>query len=194
MNITFGDKVYPHVFIVGGVRHNLIGGDFISTYRYNWDHNQSSLEIKGSKVQFKRTDRNKWAARVIALETFNVPVVHEAVIKSGLAVGKRRKSNADTHGILTPERTFLERHGLALAKTLVDSSNEVVLTRVCNPGPTEVRVYKHTHMAIFTPVCCIEPVVNLSTSLAKEEAVDEVFRGEHVTDSPEHMALVFEKA
>ena len=50
MNITFGDHVYPHVVVVGGVRNNLIGEDFIIAYRCNWDHDESSFIIKGSRI------------------------------------------------------------------------------------------------------------------------------------------------
>ena len=53
------------------------------------------------------------------------------------------------------------RHGLALAKTLVDAANEVVYARVFNPGTSDVTVYKHAHIALFTPVCRIGPVVDV---------------------------------
>jgi hypothetical protein len=59
-----------------------------------------------------------------------VPGGHEAVIKSGLS---NRTGITDTEsfvGVLTHERYFLEKYGLAIAKTLVDAANEVLLTRV----------------------------------------------------------------
>jgi hypothetical protein len=43
-------------------------------------------------------------------------------------------SNSSSLGILTPERPFMERYGLALATTLVDAANEVAYARVFNPG------------------------------------------------------------
>jgi hypothetical protein len=54
-----------------------------------------------------------------------------------------------------PERPFMERYGLALAKTLVHAANDVVYARVFNPGTSDVTVYKHAHIALFTPVCRI---------------------------------------
>ncbi len=81
MNIAFGENVYPHEVVVGGVRSNLIGEDFITMYRCNWDHDESSFIIKGSRMPLEGGRRATRAARVIALETVLVPPGHEAVIK-----------------------------------------------------------------------------------------------------------------
>lgn len=40
MHITFWECVFEHEANVGGVRNNLIGEDFITTYRCNWDHDE----------------------------------------------------------------------------------------------------------------------------------------------------------
>ena len=43
---TQGPKgVFEHEVVVGGVRNNLIGEDFISTYRCTWDHDESSFVV-----------------------------------------------------------------------------------------------------------------------------------------------------
>ncbi|CAC5379235.1 unnamed protein product [Mytilus coruscus] len=161
MHITFGECVFEHEVNVGGVRNNLIGEDFITTYRCNWDHDEACFVIKGSRIPFEGPDRSSRASRVIALETVMVPSGHEAVIKSGLTARKSSHSVSSSVGVLTPERPFLERYGLALAKTLVDTANATVYARVYNPGPSDVTVYKHTHMAIFTPVQRIGPTLKL---------------------------------
>ena len=62
------------------------------------------------------------ARRVVALETVMIPAGHEAVIKSGLTNQCKIHSNSSFLGILTPERPFMERYGLALAKTLFGCS------------------------------------------------------------------------
>jgi hypothetical protein len=66
-------------------------------------------------------------------------------------------SNYSSLGILTHERPFMERYGMALARTLVDAANEIVYARVFNPGTSDVTVYKHAHIALFTPVCPCQP-------------------------------------
>ena len=189
MNIAFGDNIFPHEVVVGVVRHNLIGEDFIAKYRCNWDHDESSFVIRGSRVPLRGSDSTMKSARVVALETVLVPARHEAIIKAGLA---SRTRGQDSLGILTPERPFMERHGLALAKTLVDAAKEVVFTRVYNPGSSDVTVYKHTHMAIFTPVCRVGPIVNLRVPVSGDGSIDEVSLDKD-GDLPAHILPVFDK-
>lgn len=123
---NFGDSVFEHEVNVGGVRNNLIGENFITTYRCNWDHDEACFVTRGSRIPFEGPDRTSSASRVIALETIRVPSVHEAVIKSGLTTRKKSHCSSSSAGVQTPERPFLERHGLALAKTLVAVANATV--------------------------------------------------------------------
>lgn len=193
MHITFGDRVFEHEVNVGGVRNNLIGEDFITTYRCNWDHDEACFVIRGSRLPFEGPDRSSRASRVIALETVIVPSRHEAVVKSGLTHRKSNHSSSSSVGVLTPERPFLERHGLALAKTLVDTANATVYTRVYNPGPNDVTVYKHTHMAIFTPVQRIGPAIELDDVLMNNMGVGEVSTKSNQQKMPEHMEAVYKR-
>ena len=120
MSITFGESVFEHEVVVGGVRNNLIE-DFITTYRCTWDHDESSLIVRGRRIPLGESREGK-SRRVIALETMLVPPGHEAMIKSGLT-NRASHSGVSSLGILTPERPFMERHGLALARTLVDAAD-----------------------------------------------------------------------
>jgi hypothetical protein len=158
MSLKFGNTVFEHEVTVGGFRNNLIGEDCITAYRCVWDHDESCLIIKGSRILLGGSSERERARRVVALETVMVPAGHEAVIKSGLTNQSKIHSNYSSLSILTSERPFMERYGLALAKTLVDAANEVVYARVFNPGTSDVTVYKHAHIALFTPVCRIRPV------------------------------------
>jgi hypothetical protein len=158
----FAEHVFEHDIIVGGVKCNLIGEDFITMYRCVWDHDESCLVIKRSRIPLEESDKGMGSRRVIVLETILVPGGHEAFIKSGLS---NRTGITDTEsfvGFLTPERSFLEMYGLAIAKTLVDAATEGLFTRVFNPGHTDVRVYRHTHIALFTPVSGVGPTVILN--------------------------------
>ncbi|CAC5407655.1 unnamed protein product [Mytilus coruscus] len=189
MMITFGENVFEHEVIVGGVRNNLIGEDFISTHRCTWDHDESSFVIKGKRIPLEGSKETK-SRRVIALETVMVPPRHEAVIKSGLTNKAKYRSASSSLGILTPERPFLERLGLALAKTLVDSADGVVYTRVYNPGSSDVIVYRHTHLALFTPVCRVGPVIDMNEMSNICEV--EVDASRSTGNIPEHLRPMFE--
>jgi len=175
---------------VGGVKCNLIGEDFITMYRCVWDHDESCLVIKGSRIPLEESDKGMGSRRVIALETILVPGGHAAVIKSGLS---NRINITDTEsfvGVLTPERSFLKKYGLAIAKALVDAANDVLLVRVFNPRHTDVRVYKHTHIALFTPVSRVGPTVILNNCEPdRAYHVDKIsMKNEAV---PEHLQSIF---
>lgn len=189
MSITLGGNVFEQEVVVGGVRNNLIGEDFIATYRCTWDHDESCFIVKGSRIPFEGTE-GETSGRVIALETVLVPAGHEAVIQSGLT-GRAHHSGTSSLGILTPERPFLERLGLALARTLVDSTNGVVYARVFNPGPSDIRVYKHTHIALFTPVCKVGPVLHMDK--LQDLCEVEIDPSKNVKEVPEHLSQTFEK-
>ena len=126
---------------------------------------------------------------MVALETVMVPAGHEAVIKSGLINQSKIHSNSSSLGILTPERPFMERYGLVLAKTLVDAANEVVYARVVNPGTSDVTVYRYAHIALFTPVCRIGPVVEFQ-ELSNVCKIEEKKKGDTI---PEHLRPMFER-
>ena len=189
MSLTFGNTVFEHEVTVGGVRNNLIGEDFITAYRCVWDHDESCFIIKGSRIPLGGSSERERARRVVALETVMVPAGHEPVIKSGFTNQSKIHSNSSSLGSLTPERPFMERYGLALAKTLVDAANEVVYARVFNPGTSDVMVYKHEHIALFTPVCRIGPVVSVQ-ELSNVCEIEEKKKGDTL---PEHLRPMFER-
>lgn len=150
MILIFGDDAFEHSVIVGDVKHNLLGEDFIERFRCGWDHDEKSFIIKGVKVPLGGSDE-EGPGRVIALESTVVPAGGEALVPSGLT-GCSRTNSGEYLGVLTPERPFMERYGLAIARTLVDSKNAVIYTRIFNPKEEDVKIYRHTHIALFTPI------------------------------------------
>jgi hypothetical protein len=188
MSLKFGNTVFEHEVTVGGVRNKLIGEYCITAYRCVWDHDESCFIIKGSIIPLGGSSERERARRVVALETVMVPAGHEAVIKSRLTNQSNIHSNYSSLGILTPELPFMDRYRLALAKTLVNAANEVVYARVFIPGTSDVTVYKHAHMALFTPVCRIGPVVDVQ-ELSNVCEIEEK-KGDTI---PEHLRPMFER-
>lgn len=193
MILTFHNQVFEHEVVVGGVSCNLIGEDFISTYRCVWDHDEASFIIKGSRIPLEGGDVSNRPGRVIALENMLVSAGHEAIIKSGVTNRAGITEESSLIGILTPERPFLEKYGLAIARTLVDAANDVVYTRVFNPGPNDVVVYKHTHMALFTPVSRIGHTFNLNKSKDPVLQVNVAPISNMAATIPEHLNAVLER-
>lgn len=149
MVLIFGDDAFEHPVIVGDVKHNLLGEDFIERFRCGWDQDEKSFIIKGVKVPLGGSDE-EGPGTVIALESTVVPAGGEALVPSGLT-GRNRTNSGKYLGVLTPERPLMERYGLAIARTLVDSKM-VTYTRIFNPKEQDVKIYRHTHIALFTPI------------------------------------------
>jgi hypothetical protein len=64
----FAEHVFEHDIIVGGVKCNLIGEDFITMYRCVWDHDESCLVIKGSRIPLEESDKYHHTTRTFLLE------------------------------------------------------------------------------------------------------------------------------
>ena len=71
----------------------------------------------------------------------------------------------------------------------MDAANEVVYARVFNPGTSDVTVYKHAHIALFTPVCRIGPVVDVQ-ELSNVCEIEEKKKGDTIS---EHLRPMFER-
>lgn len=84
MTLSFDEFCVDFPIIVGGVKSNLLGEDFIKCFPCHWDWNTSSFEINGKNIPFQKNGVDNRSSRVIALEIFMVPAKHEVVVKSGL--------------------------------------------------------------------------------------------------------------
>ena len=158
MTLSFDEFCVDFPVIVGGVKANLLGEDFIKKFRCHWDWDTSSFVINGKNIPFNENHPDARSSRVIALETITVPAKNEVIVRSGLTrqVGKE---TSDINGVLSPDRNFLIKTGLALARVLVNASKGVVYARLFNATSTDIILYKGTHIALFVPVLNIgDPV------------------------------------
>ncbi|CAG2250611.1 unnamed protein product [Mytilus edulis] len=55
MTLSFDEFCVDFPIIVGEVKSNLLGEDFIKCFRCHWDWNTSSLEINGKNIPFRKT-------------------------------------------------------------------------------------------------------------------------------------------
>ncbi|CAC5405910.1 unnamed protein product [Mytilus coruscus] len=186
MLVIFNDHVFEHKIIVGGVKYNLLGEDFILKNRCTWDPDESSFIIKGSRFPLGGNDGKGGSGRVVALQTILVPAGHEAIVKSSVVNKLDSPCKQSFLGILTPEKLFMQKFGLAIARTLVDSNQSVIFTRVFNPGSSDVIIYQNTHMALFTPIDKVGPVLNLNVDVpicrVSEISEDTCLLPEYLTD------------
>ncbi|CAC5398972.1 unnamed protein product [Mytilus coruscus] len=185
MLVIFNDHVFEHKIIVGGVKYNLLGEDFIPKNRCTWDPDESSFIIKGSRFTLGN-DGKGGSGTVVALQTILVPAGHEAIVKSSVVNKLDSPCKQSFLGILTPEKLFMEKFGLAIARALVDTNQSVIFTRVFNPGSSDVIIYQNTHMALLTPIDKVGPVLNLNVDVpicrVSEISEDNCLLPEYLTD------------
>ena len=75
----------------------------------------------------------------------------------------------------------------------IDAVNEVVYACVYNPGPADVKVYRHTNIALFTPVCGVGPIIDMNISSSVCE-VSKMKASGSSKELPEHLCSMFEKS
>lgn len=67
----------------------------------------------------------------------------------------------------------------------------MIYTRIFYPKEAYVNIYRHTHIALFTPIYKVGPVVELRTSNSNIEQVEVI--DSLITDIPVHLRYVFTK-
>ena len=142
MLLTFGDvNVYFRVYI-GGVKSNLLGQDFMTKYKCQWEYRSDSLVF--CELPFAEERRG---CNIVTIEDSVVPPKHECILNSKLSC----ETNI-SEGILVPLKRFIHTYGLVLAHVLVNAKNNVLYVRVFNPGDREVCIKGNTQIAILAPV------------------------------------------
>ena len=151
MNISFGEFCVAFPVCVGGVKLNLLGEDFISTFRCQWNFDTKSLDINGYRNPLGQDCVNIRTSRVIAMETIEIPARHEVVVKAKLTRNICDKDSENVFGVLCPDSNFMKKYRLAVARVLVNASQKHFYSRIFNPCDSDVILYKGSHIGLFVP-------------------------------------------
>ncbi|KAJ8024893.1 hypothetical protein HOLleu_34938 [Holothuria leucospilota] len=131
----------------------ILGLDFLKQYCQN-------LDLKNGKLSWDEGLENPtggadggagteiFCCRVTVDDTVVIAPGGEALI-AGKISGELEPKRCDT-ALLEPAESFAERHGLMIAKLLVDPRQDTVPLRVFNPSPEPVKVYRGTVAAVLT--------------------------------------------
>lgn len=112
MTLTFDDFETDLRVFVGGVSQNLLGADFFSHFRCNWDHEKGGLFLKvpaGNNACLRRTN---W---IIASQDISVPPGHEVVIQTEFTYPE------NSEGLPVVLSDFMRKHKLLVARTLLNA-------------------------------------------------------------------------
>lgn len=177
MTLNFDDFETDLRVFVGRVSQNLLGADFYSYFRCNWDHENGGLFVKvpGNNACLRRTN---W---IIASQDISVPPGHEVVIQTEFTYPE------NSEGIPVVLSEFLHKHKLLVARTLLNARTFNGYLRLFNLGRAKVTVKHNARIAIFSPVI----KVSNSERLNSEEVY--LVEEKNPKELPAHLIPVYEK-
>ena len=80
--------------------------------------------------------QRKMLQTYVTAKTIYLPAGHESVFNVKLKHRSHVFKAVNDLDLLTPDLKFVQSHGLAIAKTLVDTSGSDFYARILNPGDT----------------------------------------------------------
>ena len=187
MDITLGPLKVEHMVIIADIQQQaILGMDFMTTQECKLDLPQLVMKIQGKEVNMWNEDQsNPQCCRVSLAQDETVCAYTEKILLGRVA----RKGNEAPFNLIEGTNLLKERTGLMVARSLSDIRSGSVLVRVCNPGSTDVNLYKGTTLAIGEPVEVTNTcnVCNIHTE--SKTSTDH----SNITDFPEHLQDVLDR-
>ena len=137
----------------------ILGVDFLIKHACVVDLRQHTFVIDGKIVQFNHTGVAEDVCFVSVLETVTVPACCQMYI-SASALDKKEAGAV----LLEPLDTFMEDHGLLVARSLSQVSCNHLVVQVLNPGPAPVVVNKDVRVSVIKPVTDSDIVCSIEST------------------------------
>ena len=190
MTLEFGGKELYFIVLVGDVTNNLLGEDFIRHFECHlvFSTHEFVIQLDGQKA-FECKQR-KVLQQYVTTDTIYVPAGQESICNVRLKYQSHVAEAVNDFGILTPEWKFVQSHGLAVARTLVDTSSSVVYARLLNPGETTVNINKGTPVALLLPIAEVGQSININEA---EVIGPQKSSPEFNMEIPDHLKQMFDQ-
>ena len=191
MTLEIGGKELFFIVMVGDVTSNLLGEDFIRHFECNFDFSSHEFVIHlGGQLEHQQKQIHK-LQKFVTTETCFIPAGHESICDIKIKYrGQVFDGSDDNLGILTPERKFVQSHGLAVARTLVDTSSSAVFARILNPGETTVKINKGTPVALLSKIT----EVGQSFDFNQDDEIRTQTNSDDIrVEIPDHLKQMFEQ-
>lgn len=116
----------------------LLGYDFLQRYNCTIDAGKGELTIRG--IQHDNIEKNFDGCRVVIAKTVVIPQESEKMVAARIP----GMAGVEVPAVVECNERFTERHGVMVAKILVDPSNELVPLRLMNPSNRPITLYEGT--------------------------------------------------
>ena len=161
VSITIGGVTRRHMVLVTKhlTQECILGVDFLIKHACVVDLRQHTFVIDGKIVQFNHTGVAEDVCFVSVSETVTVPACCQMYI-SASALDKKEAGAV----LLEPLDTFMEDHGLLVARSLSQVSCNHLVVQVLNPGLAPVVVNKDVRVGVIKPVTDSDIVCSIEST------------------------------
>ena len=199
MKINLGDRELAHTIWVADIEpEGILGLDFLRQY-------DCQLVLKDGCYELQFGNHGEAThGHPVAPSCFRVSVETTAVVpprSEALVAGKIVGQYTPVLGLLEPTARLMEVNHLILARSLVDTSSDIIPLRVLNPTDYPCTLYKDTVAAICEPVDLVEAPHIWENNVALCQKHE---KGDGLTDAvdndgetltvPKHLADLFQRS
>ena len=164
LDVEIGDEIVRQRFIVAEIKEEgILGFDFCQSHQAEWKWKGKELTLHGETRS--RAVHEEKIARVTTRNDVEIPARCEILV-SGIV---EHSPDAAVVGLVQPQQTFLETHGVGVAATLSKREENSIVVRLINVTEQSVKIKKNTPVAMFSPVTVIEEATVRSTTETWED-------------------------
>ncbi|KAJ8024719.1 hypothetical protein HOLleu_34708 [Holothuria leucospilota] len=165
LDMEVGGAVLEHEVHIADIGSDaILGLDFLMNHHCLLDWHNGVIKLNGKDVTLQSKKDQAGIFRVKVTETVIVPSGHELVVGTQLVRRGQGIHPVDWSGtqqaILTPLLSFMERHDIVVAHSLVDAAKNVIPLRVMNPTEHDVTLYRDSQPAVLELITEDEAVLD----------------------------------
>ena len=181
LEMELGGEILEHEVHVADIGCGaILGLDFLMKHHCTLDWQNGVLKLGRKEVTLRPRNDSERIFRVKVTETVIIPSGHEVVVgtqlvRKGQGIHAVNRENSQ-EALLMPLSSFMERHDIVIAHSLVDAANDVIPLRVFNPTEKDVTLYKDSQPATLEPI-------SEDTTVLDDQLVQENLKLLHVIHS-----------
>ncbi|KAJ8041080.1 hypothetical protein HOLleu_11795 [Holothuria leucospilota] len=169
-----GEVIEHEVHVADIGSDAILGLDFLMKHHCSLDWHNGVLKLDGKEVALQPKEDPTGIFRVKVVETVIVPSGHELVVGTRLI---RRgqgihpvERDCTRQALLLPLLSFMEKHEIVVAHSLVNAAKDIIPLRVFNPTENDVTLYRESQPAVLELITEDEAVLD-GQSLKELESI-----------------------
>ena len=189
MDLQIGEKSQSLMITVASIKGDgILGMDFLLATGGNLDFDRLKLQIDGEQIPCRDDEDLLFCARVVISQTTTIPANQEVVVPVKIT----RPTNIHGLAIIEPTgRESISEKGLVIARTLVETGQVIMPTRIINLSCEEQVIKEGTVTGIISP---IRNDADIIFPIEIRELHHDVNRDSYNTAIPEHLKDLYTRS